>query len=181
MATVITIDPGIEGCICVQVGYRYILYPMPLIKEGRRYMYDYNGVIDILSKYKKNKPLCFVETQFRGSKAIDHCGMLKGIVLGLGYSLEVIHPSTWSSKLKQIDVSQHSLPRKKELTALKKKLPNKYRSVLLATYLYPKVIINNEYWANRHQQQLKVKREYADGLADSLLLNYYVKHHLLNT
>lgn len=178
---IITIDPGIEGAICIQSGNRYILYPMPLVKRGKSFTYDYLSIISILSKYKNKNPLCFIETQFRGAKAIDHCGMIKGIILTLGYSMETIHPSTWSSQLKKLNTKDYSLPTKKELIALLKKTPNKYRSVLLATYLYPKVTINNEYWANKHQMILKNKREYADGLADSLLLNYYVKTYILKS
>lgn len=176
---IITIDPGIEGAICVQSGNRYTLYPMPLIKKGRSLTYDYLSLISILNKYKSKEPLCFVETQFRGSKAIDHCGIIKGIILALGYQLQTIHPSTWSSQLKKVDTKRHSLPNKKELTDLLKKTPNKYRSVLLATYLFPRVIINNQHWAAKHNLILKNKREYADGLADSLLLNYYVNNYIL--
>lgn len=175
----IAIDPGYEGAICVNKNNRYTIYPMPLIKEGRQYLIDYNAVISILKKYKKDKPVCFVESQFRNSKTIDHCGMLKGIMITLEYELHVIHPSTWSAQMKKLP-SVDNLPKdNKELEQLKHKTPNKYRNLVLCSCLFPKIKLSNEYWAKKHKQTLKRKLEYADGVADSLLINYYANHFFL--
>lgn len=176
--TIITIDPGIEGAICIEKKGRYYLYPMPLIKNKRQFSIDYKKIVQILKKYKKENPKCFIESQFRSQKTVDHCGILKGILIGLDLEFEAIHPATWSSKIKVLFTPDLKIKKDKELETLEKKTPNKYRNVIICKTLFPKVKINNEFWANKYNLTLKRKLNHADGLADSLLINYYVNNFI---
>jgi len=171
----ITIDPGYEGAICIQTNTRYYIYPMPVKRENKKYKIDYFFIIGILKKYKNKNYICYIESQYLNSKTIEHCGILKGILMTLNFELYEIHPSTWSSKLKKISIKS-KIP--KNTTYLKKLKDNKYRNLLICKTLFPNVNLSNIYWSNKYNLHIKRKTEYSDGIADSLLINYYVNNFI---
>lgn len=156
MSTIIAIDPGKSGGICVKIGSGITLYDTPVIK-GDKTHYDTKRMSDILGQFDDLNPTVVIERQQampkQGVSSTFQTGMgyglWLGIIAGLQLPHEVIAPATWKKAM------------------LADMPPGKESSRLKALQLFP-------YLAD----DLKLKKH--EARAEALLLAVYYERYRLN-
>ncbi len=151
------IDPGLSGGIAFLLQDTLALYPMPIIDNGKRRVFDttaikdlLHGVIDTCSSVdKKNPAHIFVEelTPFKGSKLSCFSmgyglGLLHATIQSLGLPMTRERPQEWKKHFHLIGASKDAsrmkaielFPARADVFKLKKN-EGQAEAALMALYL----------------------------------------------
>jgi hypothetical protein len=158
MVSIVGIDPGLKGGLCLIKDRGVVnLSPMPLWGGE----VDYEGVRDYLEKARPNRVIIERQIVITGqnlaasAKTMYSFGVLIGILISLRIPYEIVEAKTWQGIYKDVPCADTS--------AWKYSKETKQRSVGLAMYLYPDVSL------------IPTAASYkpSDGMAEALLLAHY--------
>jgi len=148
----IGIDPGLDGAIVVldKAGIFVKVYDIPTIPNGRKRSLFVGGLVRILRTIVEEEG---AENVVAGIEKVGSmpgnsghsmftfgklCGILEGILAGMGVSYRLVHPKTWGkSMLKDVEGSD-----------------TKARSILAASMLFPNLELTRKKDHNRSDAAL---------------------------
>jgi len=201
MDVVIGIDCGLNGAISIIDDKSTTVHQMPVKKEKKsgktKNVMDTSGLVSILSKYKDKKVVCGIERQGvrpgeGGVSALTigvGYGLLQGVAYAFGFDVKIISPVSWkkhfpeltTKEMEELKLQQKELKEKDKTEKDKaKKKENKKEIEKLGRQV--KVIAKDgaRILAAKKNPELadlfKLKKN--DGMAESLLICYFVKENL---